>query len=223
MNSLRPEGCENNFTSCFFKPILQIDIRYTSYANDLPQNSFLHLWPCTSHPTWIRPNHKQSIWLQMEEEARREPIMPYWSQGKGSYGLYRDQYWFGLPLENTQLSTRTLQWRHNEQENNPNHRRLECLHHRLFRRRSKKTSKLRVTGLCAAISPVTGEFPARRSSNAEIFPFDDVNMNTRTRAKEAKPHWRSNLGRPDKKSRSHSTGTLVLKDHTTKSTPTNTR
>ena len=34
-------------------------------------------------------------------------------------------------------------------------------------RRSKKTSKLRVTGLCAGNSPVTGEFPAQRASNAE--------------------------------------------------------
>ena len=33
--------------------------------------------------------------------------------------------------------------------------------------RSKKTSKLRVTGLFAGNSPVTGEFPAQRASNAE--------------------------------------------------------
>ena len=35
------------------------------------------------------------------------------------------------------------------------------------RRRSKKTSKLCVTGLCAGNSPVTGEFLAQRASNAE--------------------------------------------------------
>ena len=33
--------------------------------------------------------------------------------------------------------------------------------------RSKKTSKLRVTGLCAGNSPATGEFPAQMASNAE--------------------------------------------------------
>ena len=32
---------------------------------------------------------------------------------------------------------------------------------------SKKTSKLRVTGLCEGNSPVTTEFPAQRASNAE--------------------------------------------------------
>ena len=35
------------------------------------------------------------------------------------------------------------------------------------RRRSNKTSKLRVTGLCVGNSPLTGEFPAQRATNAE--------------------------------------------------------
>ena len=42
-----------------------------------------------------------------------------------------------------------------------------CLLSGLFRRRSKETSKLRITGLCARNSPVTGEFPAQMASNAE--------------------------------------------------------
>ena len=37
----------------------------------------------------------------------------------------------------------------------------------LFRRRSKETSELRVTGLCEGNSTVTGEFPAQMASNAE--------------------------------------------------------
>ena len=37
------------------------------------------------------------------------------------------------------------------------------------RRRSKKTSKPRVTGLCAGNSPVTGEFSAQMASNTENF------------------------------------------------------
>ena len=44
----------------------------------------------------------------------------------------------------------TLQWRHNGR---------------------KKTSKLRVTGLCAGNSPVTDEFPAQIASNAKNVPF----------------------------------------------------
>ena len=47
------------------------------------------------------------------------------------------------------------------------HQPHNCLLNRLFRRRSKKTSKLCVTGLCAGNLPVTGEFPAQMASNAE--------------------------------------------------------
>ena len=70
----------------------------------------------------------------------------------------------------------SLQWRHNEDDGVSNHQAHDCLFNRLFRRRSKKTSKLRVTGLCEGNSPVTSEFPAQRASNAENFPFDDVIM-----------------------------------------------
>ena len=63
--------------------------------------------------------------------------------------------------------TSTLQWRHNGHDNVSNHQPHGCLLKRLFRRRSKKTSKLRVTGLCAGNPPVTGEFPTQMASNAE--------------------------------------------------------
>ena len=38
---------------------------------------------------------------------------------------------------------------------------------RLSRHRSKKASKLRVTGLCAGNSPEADEFPAQMASNTE--------------------------------------------------------
>ena len=61
----------------------------------------------------------------------------------------------------------TLRWRHNEHAGVSNHQPHGCLLNRLFRRKSKKTSKLRVTGLCAGNSPGTGEFPAQMASYAE--------------------------------------------------------
>ena len=57
-----------------------------------------------------------------------------------------------------------LQWRHNGLDGVSNHQPHHC---RLFGRRSKKTSKLHITGLCAGNSPGTGEFPAQITSNAE--------------------------------------------------------
>ena len=59
-----------------------------------------------------------------------------------------------------------LQW-HNECDDILNHQSHDCFLNCLFRCRSTKTSKLRVTGLCAGNSPVTGEFPAQRASNVE--------------------------------------------------------
>ena len=73
-----------------------------------------------------------------------------------------------IPYTSCTLETdNTLQWRHNERDGVSNHRRLNCLLYCWSRRRSKKTPKLRVTGLCAGNSPVTGEFPAQKASNAE--------------------------------------------------------
>ena len=64
-------------------------------------------------------------------------------------------------------NTLSLQWRHNGPDGVSNPQPHDCLLNRLFRRRPKKTSKLPVTCLCEGNSPVTGEFPAQRASNAE--------------------------------------------------------
>ena len=60
-----------------------------------------------------------------------------------------------------------LRWRHNGHDGVSNHQPHHCLLNRLFGCRSKKTSKLRVTCLCAGNSLGTGEFPAQMASNAE--------------------------------------------------------
>ena len=61
----------------------------------------------------------------------------------------------------------SLRLRHNGHDRVSNHQPHYCLLNRLFRRRSKKASKLRVTGLCAGNSPETVDFPAQMASNAE--------------------------------------------------------
>ena len=71
---------------------------------------------------------------------------------------------WSLPL---QWANSSLQWRHNGRDGVSNHRRLDCVLNCLFRRRSKKTSKLRVTGLCEGNPPRTGGFPSQSASNTE--------------------------------------------------------
>ena len=70
-------------------------------------------------------------------------------------------------LWNRYKTKSALRWRHNDHAGVSNHQPHGCLLNRLFRRESKKTSKLRVTGHCAGNSPGTGEFPAQMTSYAE--------------------------------------------------------
>ena len=70
----------------------------------------------------------------------------------------------------------SLRWRHNERNNVSNHQPHDCLLNGLFRRRSKKTSKLRVTGLCVWNSPGPVNSPHKGPVTRKMFPFDDVIM-----------------------------------------------
>ena len=74
----------------------------------------------------------------------------------------------------------TLRLRHKGRDGVSNRQPYDCLLNRLFRHRSKKTSKLRVTGLCVGNSPGTGEFPAQNASKAENVAISwrhhDVNL-----------------------------------------------
>ena len=73
-------------------------------------------------------------------------------------GTYRIWTWY-----------KALQWRHNERDGVSNHRHLNCLRKHLSRRRSKKTSKLRITGLCEGNPPMTGGFLSQRASKRKCF------------------------------------------------------
>ena len=73
----------------------------------------------------------------------------------------------------------SLQWRHNGRDGISNHQPHDCLLNRLFRRRSKKTSKFRVTGLCAGIHRWPVNSPHKGPVTRKMFPFDDVIISRR--------------------------------------------
>ena len=94
-----------------------------------------------------------------------------------NYSLYSTEAFIGHCVDNSLKTTTSvfqyltgiwgpLHWRHNGHDSVSNHQHHDCLLNRLFRRRSKKTSKFRVTDLCAGNSPETGDFPAEMASNA---------------------------------------------------------
>ena len=78
------------------------------------------------------------------------------------------------------LPHETLPWRHNGHDSVSNHQPDGCLLDRLFRRRSKKASKLGVTGLCVGNSPGPVNSPHKGPVTRKMFPFDDVIMKTKT-------------------------------------------
>ena len=78
------------------------------------------------------------------------------------------------------ISKQSLQWRHNDHDGVSNRQPHGCLLNRLFRRRSKKTSKLRVTGLCVGNSPGPVNSPHKGPVRRKMFPFDDVIMSRGT-------------------------------------------
>ena len=69
-----------------------------------------------------------------------------------------------------------LRWRHNDHDGGSNHQPHGCLLNRLFRRKSKRTSKLRVSGLCVGNSPGPVNSPHKGPVTRKMFPFDDVIM-----------------------------------------------
>ena len=76
------------------------------------------------------------------------------------------------PMEHSAL------WRHNERDGVSKHRRHAWLFNRFLRRRSKKTSKLRVTGLCRGIHQWSVDSPHKGPVTRKMFSFDDVIMYT---------------------------------------------
>ena len=82
-----------------------------------------------------------------------------------------DEFFFTGCAVSCQNCNFPLHWRHNGRDCVLNHQPYDCLLNRLFRRRSKKTSKLRVTGLCEGNSP-PHKWPVMR----KMFPFGDVIM-----------------------------------------------
>ena len=83
-------------------------------------------------------------------------------------GIFRFQHLRG--------SSKSLQWRHNELISVSNHPRLDCLFKRVFGRRSRKTSKLCVTGYVRGIHRWPVNSPHKWPVTRKMFPFDDVIM-----------------------------------------------
>ena len=110
---------------------------------------------------WNNINNRFMTYIKdMEIVINKDNESPYWQ------ALKRKRY-RSILMAYKWIWFMASQWRHNDRDRVSNHQPHDCLLNSLFRRRSKKTSKFRVTGLCEGNSLVTGEFPAQSASNAE--------------------------------------------------------
>ena len=87
------------------------------------------------------PLRLSAIWKQVEYALSEELTdRPFWHILSNPFNRHEH--------------VKTLQWRHIGRDRVSNHQPHDYLLNSLFKRRSKKTSKLRVTGLCAGNSLV---------------------------------------------------------------------
>ena len=126
-----------------------------------------------SHHVYFSKRHGYST---RQNSSRSGPCMPSWLHPVVLHASVNVPwcYWASIFVvcitELLWIYLWSLQWRHNGLDGVSNHQSHHCLLSRLFGRRSKKISKLRVTGLCVVIHRSPG--PVTR----KMFTFDDVIM-----------------------------------------------
>ena len=136
---------------------------------DPVQSYYLHKYPVINNTTLPNTIKKITQLLRICIHDKKDGVMTTlgFQWNRKTLWSYRMRCRRPLDPGSGDITVCSLQWRHNGRDDVSYHQPHQCLLNRVFRRRSKKTSKLRVTGLCAGNSPVTGEFPAQRASNAE--------------------------------------------------------
>ena len=114
---------------------------------------------------------------------------------------YTFHHWKRVPEEYSTRRIHQLPWRHNERDGVSNHQPHGCLLNDRFIQKQVNTSKLRVTGLCEGSPPVTGEFPARRTIDAE-----NTSIWWRHHVETTEKYSTQQIHRNDSGSRSYSSG-----------------
>ena len=105
--------------------------------------------------------------IDLDQKSSGNSLLPNDTRPLPEPILSSHQWCFRIPGIAISQRDTASQWRHSGRDDVSNHQSHDCLFNRLFGRITKKTSKLRVSGLCAGNSPWTGEFPAQMTSNAE--------------------------------------------------------
>ena len=165
--------------TCYFTANAQVTVVHTDFENYISK-----IRATSSRYQWVNAficratKHQGQSWLHLFFIARilhiRDWVIWKWrilaQIQHWSYSVYVYTYWNckSIYLQSMRIAIVIrimfiyflLKWRHNWRNGVSNHQPHDCLLNCLFSRRSKKTSKLRVSGRCEGNSPVTNEFPA---------------------------------------------------------------
>ena len=133
-----------------------------------------HISPRISYDDVIKWENFQCYWPFVRGIHRSPVNSPHKGQWRWALMFSKSE----VPQNSTLVQARnfSLHWRHNNHNGVSDHQSHGCLLNRLFRRRSKKVSKLRVTGLCVGNSPGPHNSPHKWPVTRKMFPFDDVIM-----------------------------------------------
>ena len=134
------------------------------------------------HDDVIKWKHCPRNWPFVRGIHRSPVNSPHKGQWRGALMFSLIWAWINVWVNNGEAGglrrhrAHSLHWRHNEPDGVSNHQPRDCLLNCLFKYRSKKTSKLRVTGLCVENSPGPVNSPHKRPVTRKMFSFDDVIM-----------------------------------------------
>ena len=124
-----------------------------------------NLW---TNLTWTMWKTETQTWSQFWAWFPRMIRFPHGKVSKGKW--YHNLICVLHCVTIIRIGRFLLQWRRNEHDGVGNHRRHDCLLNLLFRLRSRKTSKLRVTGICEGNHRYSlHKWPVPR----KMFPSDD--------------------------------------------------
>ena len=96
----------------------------------------------------------------------------------------------GLEAMRMGFTPHSLQWHHNGRDSVSHHQPHDCLLRRLFRRRAKKTLKIRVTGFVWGIHRRPVNSPPKWPVMRKMSPFDDVIMFFNLVIRRLTAYWR---------------------------------
>ena len=152
-------GVSNHQNHCFFNYLFMC-IKENTKA--------VFYWP------FVKGIHRLPVDFPHKGPETRNDVIMFLYFDTDKFYLHSLHWLSGCMVASMWEEQPSLQWRHNGHNgasNHTNHQPHHYLLNRLLKYRSKKTSKLRVTGLCAGNSTVTGEFPTHRASNTEYIPI----------------------------------------------------